>query len=470
MLSGALTENILCLLSYNDTYAGIIRNSVPLNIWTGPNRILASRVYAFIDQFKAPPKDHLPDLIADKLEKEGPETEIYTRLVLGIKDAQANINVIYLARELELLIKRQSLRSITVELTKALQTDTEESLERADLLIQQARYQQLSIFDPGIRLNDKVRALKFLDIANDSFPIGIPELDKRGFGPTRKELIALIADAKAGKSTWLTHLAKIAIINRIRVVHISLELSAERVSQKYFQTLYSIAKRPDDPNDKPTQKLIKDEFGRLSDIQEVKVKVRHTLADADIRQKLEKIIDRDSKRHLNNIFIKDFPTSTLTIRELEAYLDNLEATERFSPDLLIIDYPDLMKLDKNNLRLSLDELYKEIRGLCVTRNIAGAVVSQSNRLGSKAKLVDTENVAEAYSKIQHVDLALTLSATTAEKRLGLARLYVAAGRNDESNLMLVISQHYKTGLFAFDSALMSNNYWNKLPTEYEDES
>jgi len=467
MLGGSLAENILCLLSYNDTYCHIIRNTIPLNLWSGPNRILAAKIYAFIDQFKCCPKDHLPDLISDKLEKEGAEAEIYTRLVMGIREAQANINVDYVSHQLQIFVERQSLRSVTVELTKALQADTEESIDRARVLIQQARHQQLQVFDPGIRLNDKIKALGFLDLGNDAFPTGVPELDKRGFGPTRKEMTALIADAKMGKSTWLIHLAKMAIIHRIKVVHVTLEMSADKVSQKYFQTLYAIAKRVDDPNDKPTQKLIKDDFGRLSEIKEIKLKSRYLLSDKDIRSKLEAIIDRDSSRHLNNIFVKEFPTGALTIRELEGYLDNLEATEKFTPDLLIIDYPDLMKLDKTNLRLSLDELYKEIRGLCVVRNIAGAVVSQSNRLGSKAKLVDTENIAEAYSKVAHVDLLLTLSATTAEKRLGLARLYVAAGRNDESNLMIVISQHYKTGLFALDSALMSNNYWNQLP-ETED--
>lgn len=468
MLSGSLSENILCLLAYNDIYAKIIRSTIPLNLWSGPNRILASKVYGFIDQFKVPPKDHLPDLISDKLEKEGPEAEIYTRLVMGIREAQAHINVDYVSHQLQLFVERQSLRSVTVELTKALQADTEESIDHARLLIQKARRQQLKVFDPGLRLSDKTQALNFLDIGNDAFPTGIPELDKRGFGPTRKELTALIADAKAGKSFFLIQLAKIAIIHRIKVVHITLEMSEDRVSQRYFQTLYGVAKRPDDPNDKPTQKLIKDDFGRLTDLKEIRPGSKLRLSDHDIRQKLESFIDRDKNRHLSNIFIKEFPTGSLTVRELEGYLDNLEATEKFTPDLLIIDYPDLMKLDKNNLRLSLDELYKEIRGLCVVRNIAGAVVSQSNRLGSKAKLVDTENVAEAYSKIQHVDLALTLSATTAEKRLGLARLYVAAGRNDESNLMIVISQHYKTGLFALDSALMSLNYWSQLPTEAEE--
>ena len=151
------------------------------------------------------------------------------------------------------------------------------------------------------------------------------------------------------------------------------------------------------------------------------------------------------------------------MRQLEAYLDNLEATERFIPDLLLIDYPDLMKVDKDNVRGSLDEIYKEIRGLLIKRNIAGAVVSQSHRAAAKAKVVGADNVAEAYSKIAHADTIVTYTQTPAERKLGLARLHVAGGRNDQDKITIVISQQYGMGGFALDSTLMRGSYWENIP-------
>jgi replicative DNA helicase len=365
-----------------------------------------------------------------------------------------------------MFIRRQSLRSIAVELTKALQEDTEESLEKADRLMSQAKRNELQLFDPGTRLNDKTKALRFLDYVNESFPTGIPELDRRGFGPTRKELWMLVGDAKSGKSMSLTHLAKMAIINRLKVVHVTLEMSEGRVAQRYFQTLYSVAKRPDISE---LVKFKKDAKGDLLGFNSVKLAPNMTLQDSGIRQKLEQIIDKRALRHLNNIYIKEYATGYLTMPMLQGYLDNLEATHKFSPDMLIVDYPDLMKVNSDNYRLSIDQIYKDLRGMAVERNIAVAVVSQSNRAGSKKKTLGSENIAEAYSKVQHADITITLSATAAEKRLGLARLYVTNARNDEGSLTLVISQNYRTGTFAVDAAVMSSNYWDLLPSNEEDQ-
>jgi len=457
-LGGFLSDNILCLLSYSDKYAKIIRNSVPLNLYSGPHRIISARIYDYLDTYHKPPGDHLADILSDKLEGETAESNLYKNLIINIRNTQESINTEYAIHELEIFIKRQSLRSVAVELTKALQRDTEDSLEEAERLISQSRQSQLQIFDPGTRLSDKNRALSFLDFNNECFPTGIPDLDKRGFGPTRKELWSLIADTKKGKSWSLIHLAKMAITHRLKVAHITLEMSEGRVSQRYFQILYSIAKRPDLHN---ALKFKKDEYGRLAEFQKITINPRATLQDVDIREKLEKLIDKWALRQLNNIFIKEFPT--LTLNQLDAYLDNLEATQRFTPDLLILDYPDLMDFEGLEPRWALDRIYKGLRSKAVSRNMAVAVVSQSNRAGGKAEMVDRDHVAEAYSKIAHADTTITLSATKAEQRLGLARLYVAAGRNDESNLVIIISQHYKTGMFALDSTLMTSDYFEQLP-------
>ena len=188
MLGSALQENIVSLLSYDDKFSSIIRHSVAVNLYGGPYRIIALRCYDYIDQFNKPPKDHIADLLSDKLSGDTPEAQLYSDIIVSIKNAYAGINTDYVIKQLELFIRRQSLRSISVDLTKALQKDTEESLEEADRLIKQATNQGLQLFDPGTRLGDKSKALSFLDITNESFPTGIEELDRRGFGPNRKEL------------------------------------------------------------------------------------------------------------------------------------------------------------------------------------------------------------------------------------------------------------------------------------------
>ena len=259
----------------------------------------------------------------------------------------------------------------------------------------------------------------------------------------------------------LMHLAKIAAVHRLKVCHITLEMSEARAAQRYFQSFFAISKRKE--KFKATR-FEKDTLGRITALEQHPIGVSMTYEDANIRGKLEKRIAR-GERMLDNIIIKQFPTGSLTVNQLKAYLDNLESTERFVPDLLIIDYPDLMKLSKTDYRISLDELYKDIRGIAVERNIAVAAVSQSHRGAAKSKLVGADNVAEAYSKIFHSDTVITLSQTVHEAALGLARLHVAAGRNDSDKLTIVISQSYGTGQFIVESAIMRGNYFGLVPQE-----
>src|SRR6266849_3788362 len=460
----AIQENLIVLLTYSDEHCHTIRNLIEPEWWGGPFREISRRVYDYCDRYKKAPKDHIADLMADKLEnKKNPrEASLYEDILMSIHGQSENINAPYVMGQLENFIKRQSLRTIAIDLAKALQRDTDDSLEEAEKLINASRHQVASVFDPGLRLSNRDRVLDFLDQGNHCFPTGIPELDKRGFGPTRKELWLYIAAAKRGKTWMLIQLAKMAILHRLRVVHITLEMSEDRSAQRYMQALFAMSKR----NEKQlVTKFERDQLGRLVGLDEIEIRPKLYMNDPNIRKRLEKKIDRFGPRLLDNVIVKQFPTGSLSVRQLEAYLDNLESNERFIPDLLIIDYPDLMNVDKNNYRLSIDEIYKDIRGLLVSRNMAGAVVSQGNRLSEKAKNVGSDHVAEAWSKIAHADVIITYNQTIAEKQMNLARLHVAGGRNDEDKITLIVSQNYAMGTFVVDSMLMSgSNYWSNLPT------
>ena len=462
----AIQENLITLLCYDDKHCITVRNVVEAEWWGGPFLLIARRVYEYIDRYKKAPKDHIADLMADKLEDKK-EANLYEDILISIRNQQDGINAEYVMGQLENFIKRQSLRTIAIDLAKALQRDTDESLEEAEKLIKQSTTQAASVFDAGLRLSDKARVLDFLDQQSACFPTGIPEFDKRGFGPTRKELWLYIAAAKRGKTWMLIQLAKMAMIHRLKVCHITLEMSEDRSAQRYLQALFAMSKRPEK---QIVTKFERDQLGRLTGLGEAEIKPSLHMQDPKIREKLEKKIDKFGSRLLDNIIVKQFPTGSLTVRQLSAYLDALESNERFVPDLLIVDYPDLMDVDKNNYRLSIDEIYKELRGIAVQRNLALAVVSQGNRSSEKAKNVGSAHVAEAWSKIAHADCIITYNQTEAEHKMGLARLYVAGGRNDEDKVTLVVSQNYAMGVFVVDSILMNGaNYWSNLPQTGRDD-
>lgn len=462
-----LQENLLVLLTFDKERSKIIRNTIEPHLFGGFYKEIASRIYDYIDKHKAAPEEHIADLLEDKLlSKNKQESRTYKDIVESIANLEETINAEYVMSQLENFVKRQSLRSVAVDLAKALQRDTEESLEEAERLIKDANTKSLSVFDPGLRLSNIDEALKFLLEQESSFPTGIPDFDRRGFGPTRKELFLYIADTKTGKTWSMIHLAKIALMNNLRTLHVTLEMSEHKVSQRYLQTFFAVSKR----NEKfSIQKFQKTKRGKLEIIKK-EIKPKLSFDDISIEKKLRTKMLKWKNRILNNIIIKQFPTGKLSIGELEAYLDNLELTQQFVPDLIIVDYPDLMNLGFNKggqYRHGLAETYKNLRGIAVARNAAMACPTQSNRAGATAKTVGRTNVSEAYSKIADADVVITYSQTEMERSLGLARLRVDAGRNDEDKFSVVISQNYGMGQYVVDSIMMNNTYWDIINQEQE---
>lgn len=445
----------------------MIRNTVEPQLFGGFYKEIVVRTYDYLDRYGKPPGDHIADLFEDKLTSDNKrEVNTFKDIITSLVDSHAGINAEYVMSQLEAFVKRQSLRSVAVELSKALQRDTEESLEEAEQLIRKATSESLKVFDAGLRLSDVEGVLAFLRNENQAFPTGIPEFDKRGFGPTRGEMFLYIADTKTGKTWCMIHLAKIALMSNLKVVHISLEMSEKKIAQRYVQTFFALSKRKESFT---TRRFKVDKWGKLDfEIKEVNSKL--ALDDPNIEKKLRKKLNLWKNRMLDNIIVKQFPTGKLSVPELEAYLDTLEQTQKFVPDLLVVDYPDLMKIPNlgGQLRHGLGEVYKNLRGVAVARNLALAVPTQSNRAGADAKTVGRTNVSEAYTKVADADSVITYSQTDAEKKLGLARLKVVAGRNDADDISVVLSQNYGMGMFVVDSVSMSQDYFKLVDAEEED--
>lgn len=254
----------------------------------------------------------------------------------------------------------------------------------------------------------------------------------------------------------MIHFGKTAARMRLKVLHISLEMSEEKMSQRYNQSLFSYTKRKTDIR---YATFKKDELGRLNGLSFEELS-RPSLEDSNAKQNLVKKLDKFKNRL--KIYIKRFPTNSLTILGLENYLDNMERQYNFVPDLLLVDYADLMKLDNLNVRIDTGILYKELRRIAIERNIAVVTASQSNRLGEDSKVITLKHMAEDYSKAATADNIIAYCQTQAEARLGLARLFVAKARDEERELSILISQCYRMGQFHVQDIMMQDNYWNSL--------
>lgn len=452
-LSASQQDNILTLACFSDSSCKLVRNAIPANLFTSKAyRTIISYAYDYIDRFGKAPKDHIADELEELLTKKGEEADMLVEVLEAAKALSQSINEAYVVSQLSKFVRQQSLK---VGIVKAHEKVSQGDLDGAEVELQKAMKGRAEVFSPGLLLSDVAKILASGEDLREPLYLGIPPFDNLGLGPARKELHLMIAAPKRGKSWWLVHVAKRALMQRWKTVYVTLELADKYVGKRQLQSLFALTSRP--LEEETYTKLVKDEEGVLTDL-EMRTLSRPAISDKKVLQGLSKKLDAS---HFDNLLrIKEFPTGSLTVQGLYAYLENLEQTTNFIPDALVLDYADLMKVDEKNLRASLGAVYKDLRGLAGERNLALITASQSNREGAGSRLISDTHVAEDYSKIATADCVITYNQTPLERQRRLARLFVASGRVEVDRFAVLVAQSYASGQFALDSMMMREEYWS----------
>ncbi len=458
-LTGAMQELLVGLLLYGDNKdAGIIRVLVPPDVFDTHYKRLAKAALAYHDRYQQAPGEHSHEVIASIIASSDSDKKLYQRILASIDASKDNINRKYVLESAAAFEHFQRIRTKVADVLDILEVDpTPEGVLRASGLLAEAAKPNQSVGVSDINMMNPIHLIRlFVEDDDEVLVMGIPAYDRWRAGPERGGLHMLIAPPSSGKSWWCIYLGKMALRQSWRVVHITVEISAQNTGRRYLQAIHGWTKRRVGRVER--SRLIKDEKGLVIDVDSQWVQ----------RQALDSLTRRARKRMLSmaphtRLRIKGFPSGSLTIEQLEAYLDVLEMTEGFVPDLLIVDYVDEMCVTSHGKRRyeAIGDLYTALRGVAGKRNLAAVTVSQASKEAEHRRWVTRDNAAEAFSKIAKADVGFTFSRTVAEERLGLGRLNLIRARNDGGvHTRVVISQSYDTGQFITDSALMEDEgYW-----------
>jgi len=127
-----------------------------------------------------------------------------------------------------------------------------------------------------------------------------------------------------------------------------------------------------------------------------------------------------------------YPSKTATTVDITNDLDALEHNENFIADVVVIDYADLIKPQRNaEKRHTLDDVWEELRSIEQSRNLLLITASQTNRGAVDAKYIKDSSIAEDYSKIAKLDLGIGLCQTDEMKKNGEMNLNKVVYRHDE---------------------------------------
>ena len=171
-----------------------------------------------------------------------------------------------------------------------------------------------------------------------------------------------------------------------------------------------------------TLELGEDYVGRRYDAFFTAVPVNRIL---DEREKVEHAVDTLE----GQLVIKEFAMGRATITTIESHIQKLKSLD-IEPDLVIIDYVDLLKSKRNSTdrKFEIDDIYTSTKGLARELNLPIWSVSQVNRAGSKDDIIEGDKAAGSYDKMMITDVAISLSRKKEDKVNNTGRLHIMKNR------------------------------------------
>ena len=218
----------------------------------------------------------------------------------------------------------------------------------------------------------------------------IDELTDGGLGPG--ELGVVMAPSGIGKSWFLSKIACSAVQQGINVLHYTLELSESYVGQRYTTILTGIQ-------------------------------------TSEHKERKDEII-RKIKNTPGRVRIKYYPPQIASAKTLSAHIEKLRASG-FNPNLIIIDYADLLKSGNSNrdgLYAELGGIYEELRGLSGEQQIPIWTATQTNRAAIDHEIIGADSVGDSYKKVQTADFIMSVSRKTKDKLSNTGRIHIVKNR------------------------------------------
>ena len=247
-LSRSLQENILTLLCFNDEHAKFVRSLTDQYMFEAEYHPIVMAAYQYIDEYNEAPKQHLSEVL-DAGHDEETGKFLKQTLVLLFENNK-DLNAEHVVKKLSIFIDQQTTKQKIIELNDLLLSNNDPDKDLLDEVynimtdILKSRH---VTFEPGLDMGDPQQALRFLEREErDSFSTGISEIDKLGLGPAREELFVFMALLNKGKTWLLTQLGKRALMERAKVLHITLEVSEEIMARRYLQTFFGFTSQEAD--------------------------------------------------------------------------------------------------------------------------------------------------------------------------------------------------------------------------------
>jgi len=228
-----------------------------------------------------------------------------------------------------------------------------------------------------------------------------------------KELAMVVAPPGVGKSLFLVNQGVHSMMEGRKVLYLSLEMSEDKIAQR-FDSVMTLT---------PQFKL-KDPANQLT-----------------VKERLEMFREQFPGSEL---VIKEFPTGQASINTIRNLLVQLKNYEEFEPDLLIVDYLELLRPAREVQQeyQAQQKIAEELRGVAMEYNFLIWTATQTNRQGRMVKIITDAELGDSYGKIRTCDFAMSLNQSEEEFDAGRMRAFVIKSRNGRPRFTVPMEVDY----------------------------
>lgn len=210
--------------------------------------------------------------------------------------------------------------------------------------------------------------------------------DAIGGGLARTEMLLLTANSGGGKSIVMANIALNYVNMGMNVLYVSLELSESMISQRFDQMLTGIP-----------QFMWRENYSKI--------------AEAITK----------NKKKAGHLCITRMPVGT-NANNIRAFLKEYELKFGIIPDMIVVDYLDLMgpneKVSADNISEKDKRAAEQLRDIGFDYNAYIVSASQQNRSAIDAPEINQSHIAGGITKINTVDISVSILLTPSMKAAG----------------------------------------------------
>lgn len=142
-------------------------------------------------------------------------------------------------------------------------------------------------------------------------------------------------------------------------------------------------------------------------------------------------------KHNGQLRLATYPNESLSVQEIKSLLDRWERQDQFVPDVIVIDYADILAPDpdisRQDHRHQQGKIWQRLRNLSQEKHCLVATATQAAASSYERELIRLSDFSEDKRKYAHVTAMYGLNQTPNEKAVGVMRINKLVVRDSDFN-------------------------------------